>query len=191
MRSVGACRLLETARSPASKVCLAGRPGLLKDHRVKGPQAPWTLPYAQLRTVVEAVKKMSDALTAANMITNAMVINDITDAFITARQRRGHESEIAHLRAWLDWMERRHQTLVTTIESGLDVVKAQMAADGRRIAELERENAELQRHRDELQRRNEHYADLLIAAEAANREKATKLARVHIHGLPGLEMPYP
>ena len=125
------------------------------------------------------------------MITNDMAAYRFADLISNAQARRDYEGEIAHLRAWLDWMERRHQTLVTTVGPALDVVKAQMAADKRQIAELQRENAELQRQRDELQRRSEHYADLLIVAEAANREKATKLARVHIHGLPGLEMPYP
>ena len=127
---------------------------------------------------------MNDGYTAAAIITDAMAANQFAGLLSNAQARRDYEGDIAQLRAWLDWMERRHQTLVTTIGSGLDVVKAQMAADGRQIAELERENAELRRQNAEL-------AAGKKTAEDLRSEYAVKLSRVHAFGLAGLELPYP
>ena len=127
---------------------------------------------------------MSDALAAASMITNDMATYRFADLISNAQARRDYEGEIAHLRAWLDWMERRHQTVVRTVGDAVDVAKAQMAADGQRIAELERKNAELRRQNAEL-------AAAKKVAEDLRREYSTKLSRVYSFGLPGLEMPYP
>jgi hypothetical protein len=117
----------------------------------------------------------SDALTAAGIITQAMVINDIADTFTAANVRRDHADEVAHLRAWLDWTERRHQVMVSVCEKLVDVAKTGQANDRRRIAELERHNAEL----------TQKNADLAAAKKAAEDEKldwAMKYSRLHTYG---------
>lgn len=119
---------------------------------------------------------MSDALTAANIITHAMVANDIADTFTTARARRGYEGEIAHLQAWLDWMERRHQVMVGVCEQLLETAKSEQAKDRARIAELERQV-------DGLERNN---AELEAARKTAEAERLTcsiKLSYLRTYGV--------
>jgi pullulanase/glycogen debranching enzyme len=119
---------------------------------------------------------MSDALTAAGIITNALVINDIADAFTAVQRRNDYQSEVAHLRAWLDWAERRHQVMVGVCEKLVDAAKTEQAKDRRRIAELERQNADLTRQNDEL-------AAGKKAAEDLKNDYASKLIHLRTYGI--------
>jgi chromosome segregation ATPase len=119
---------------------------------------------------------MSDALTAASIINNALLLNDITDTFIAARARRDRDGEIAHLRAWLEWYERRHQAVVAALQPALEAAKAQ-------DVERERELAKLQRENHELRNQNAELAAGKKAAEDKAQETALKLAHWRLYGV--------
>ena len=72
-------------------------------------------------------------------------------ATLTAiRARRDYEGEIAHLRAWLEWYERRHHALTAALQPAIDAAKAQEVARERLIAKLQRENQELRSQNADL-----------------------------------------
>jgi hypothetical protein len=134
---------------------------------------------------------MSDAVTAANIITDAMAANQFAALVSNARARRDYEGEIAHLRAWLEWYERQRVALVALSEEAIRVGKAELAKSERKISALDRENQELRRKNDALQLQRDRYADLYKASDAANEKYSTQLARVAIHGMDGLKMSDP
>ncbi|MCB8883030.1 hypothetical protein ACELLULO517_22470 [Acidisoma cellulosilytica] len=93
---------------------------------------------------------MSDAITAANIITDAMFIRDMGATLTDIRARRDYEGEIAHLRAWLEWYERRHHALTAALQPAIDAAKAQEIERERLIAQLQRENRELRSQNADL-----------------------------------------
>jgi hypothetical protein len=119
---------------------------------------------------------MSEVLTAAGMITDALFINNITNTFTGIQARRNYQDEVAHLRAWLDWSERRHQVMVGVCEKLVDAAKAEQAKDRRRIAELERQN-------DDLTRQNADLAAGKTAAEGQMHDCLKKLCYLRAYGI--------
>jgi hypothetical protein len=134
---------------------------------------------------------MNDAITAANMINNALFMRDMGDTLVGLQARRDYQGEIAHLRAWLEWYERQRVALVALSEEAIRVGKAELAKSECKISALDRENQELRRKNDALQLQRDRYADLYKASDAANEKYSTQLARVAIHGMDGLKMPDP
>jgi hypothetical protein len=113
---------------------------------------------------------MSDAITAANIITDAMFIRDMGATLTAIRARRDYEGEIAHLRAWLEWYERRHHALTTALQPAIDAAKAQEVARERLIAKLQRENQELRSQNTDL-----------AAGKKAAEDKAQDFSRELLH----------
>ena len=133
-----------------NKVCLAAQPGILVDHLAKVPKALWTLLYGQPLTVAEAVKTMSDAITAANMINNALFMRDMGETLSALQARRDYQGEIAHLRAWLELYERQKAVLAAAAQEAVRIAKDDQAKYERQIAKLQRENQELRSQNAEL-----------------------------------------
>jgi cell division protein FtsB len=122
---------------------------------------------------------MNDAITAANIITDALFIRDMGTTLTAIRARRDHEGEIAHLRAWLEWYERQRVALVALSEEAIRVGKAELAKSERKISALDRENQELRRQN----------ADLAAGKKAAE-DKAQAAGRKLLHwDLYGVEPP--
>jgi hypothetical protein len=120
---------------------------------------------------------MTEILTAANIINNALLFDDIGETFRTARARRDQANEVAHLRAWLDFYEERHRALIAKLQPNLEAAKAQALEQERRIAQLERENAELRRQNGELE-------DAKNTAKASALDKGLQLAHWNLYGRP-------
>jgi transposase-like protein len=118
---------------------------------------------------------MSDAVTAANIITDAMAANQFAALVSNARARRDYEGEIAHLRAWLEWYERQRVALVALSEEAIRVGKAELAKSERKISTLDREN-------QELRRQNADLAAGKKAAEAKAHDNAMKLGHWYLYG---------
>jgi transposase-like protein len=118
---------------------------------------------------------MSDAVTAANIITDAMAANQFAALVSNARARRDYEGEIAHLRAWLEWYERQRVALVALSEEAIRVGKAELAKSERKISALDREN-------QELRRQNADLAAGKKAAEAKAHDNAMKLGHWYLYG---------
>jgi regulator of replication initiation timing len=125
---------------------------------------------------------MSDAVTAANIITDAMAANQFAALVSNARARRDYEGEIAHLRAWLEWYERQRVALVALGEEAIRVGKAELAKSERKISALERENQELRLQNDALQRQNADLAANKRAAEEKAQEASWQLIHWRIYG---------
>jgi hypothetical protein len=118
---------------------------------------------------------MSDAVTAANIITDAMAANQFAALVSNARARRDYEGEIAHLRAWLEWYERQRVALVALSEEAIRVGEAELAKSERKISALDREN-------QELRRQNADLAAGKKAAEAKAHDNAMKLGHWYLYG---------
>jgi transposase-like protein len=118
---------------------------------------------------------MSDAVTAASIITDAMAANQFAALVSNARARRDYEGEIAHLRAWLEWYERQRVALVALSEEAIRVGKAELAKSERKISALDREN-------QELRRQNADLAAGKKAAEAKAHDNAMKLGHWYLYG---------
>jgi transposase-like protein len=118
---------------------------------------------------------MSDAVTAANIITDAMAANQFAALVSNARARRDYEGEIAHLRAWLEWYERQRVALVALSEEAIRVGKAELAKSERKISALDHEN-------QELRRQNADLAAGKKAAEAKAHDNAMKLGHWYLYG---------
>jgi transposase-like protein len=118
---------------------------------------------------------MSDAITAANMINNALFMRDMGDTLVGLQARRDYQGEIAHLRAWLEWYERQRVALVALSEEAIRVGKAELAKSERKISTLDRENQELRRQNAEL-------AAGKKAAEAKAHDNAMKLGHWYLYG---------
>jgi transposase-like protein len=118
---------------------------------------------------------MSDAVTAASIITDAMAANQFAALVSNARARRDYEGEIAHLRAWLEWYERQRVALVALSEEAIRVGEAELAKSERKISALDREN-------QELRRQNADLAAGKKAAEAKAHDNAMKLGHWYLYG---------
>jgi transposase-like protein len=118
---------------------------------------------------------MSDAVTAASIITDAMAANQFAALVSNARARRDYEGEIAHLRAWLEWYERQRVALVALSEEAIRVGKAELAKSERKISALDHEN-------QELRRQNADLAAGKKAAEAKAHDNAMKLGHWYLYG---------
>ena len=122
---------------------------------------------------------MSDAITAANIITDAMAANQFAALVSNARARRDYEGEIAHLRAWLEHYERQKAVLAAAAQEAVRIAKAEQAKCERQIAEVQRENHELRSQN----------ADLAAGKKAAE-DKAQDFSRELLHWrLYGAERP--
>ena len=119
---------------------------------------------------------MSDAITAANIITDAMFIRDMGATLTAIRARRDYEGEIAHLRAWLEWYERRHHALTAALQPAIDAAKAQEIERERLIAQLQRENRELRSQNADL-------AAGKKAAEVLAQDRGMQLVHWRFHGV--------
>ncbi|MDE1905078.1 MAG: hypothetical protein KGH75_01325 [Rhodospirillales bacterium] len=109
---------------------------------------------------------MSNATTAANMITDAMAANQFAALVGNARARRDYESEIAHLRAWLQHYEQQQGVLKAAATEAIRIAKDYETT----IARLEAENHRLQ----------DQNADLAAGKKAAE-DKAQAAARQLLH----------
>jgi uncharacterized protein YhaN len=118
---------------------------------------------------------MSDAVTAASIITDAMAANQFAALVSNARARRDYEGEIAHLRAWLEWYERQRVALVALSEEAIRVGEAELAKSERKISALDHEN-------QELRRQNADLAAGKKAAEAKAHDNAMKLGHWYLYG---------
>jgi cell division protein FtsB len=125
---------------------------------------------------------MSDAITAANMINNALFMRDMGDTLVGLQARRDYQGEIAHLRAWLEWYERQRVALVALSEEAIRVGKAELAKSERKLSALERENQELRRNNVALQRQNADLAANKRAAEEKAQEASWQLIHWRVYG---------
>jgi hypothetical protein len=118
----------------------------------------------------------SDAITAANIITDAMAANQFAALVSNARARRDYEGEIAHLRAWLELYERQKAVLAAAAQEAVRIAKADQAKYERQIAKLQRENQELRSQNTDLA------AGKKVAEDKAH-DNAIKLAHWRLLGV--------
>ncbi|MCB8877426.1 hypothetical protein [Acidisoma silvae] len=118
---------------------------------------------------------MSDAITAANIITDAMAANQFAALVNSARARRDYEGEIAHLRAWLELYERQKAVLAAAAQEAVRIAKADQAKYERQLAKLQREN-------QELRSQNADLAAGKKAAEDTAQDRGMQLVHLRFHG---------
>jgi septal ring factor EnvC (AmiA/AmiB activator) len=116
---------------------------------------------------------MNDAITAANIITDAMAANQFAALVSTARARRDYEGEIAHLRAWLQHYERQQAVLASAATEAIKIAKDYETT----IARLEGENQQLRNQNAELSAGKK-------AAEDRAQAEGRRLVHWELYGAP-------
>ena len=86
---------------------------------------------------------MSDALTAASMISGDMAFYRLMDGLTAACARRNYENEIAYVQACNEWLARNLKRVCAANSTLVETANAREADYRRRIADLERQVADL------------------------------------------------
>ena len=125
---------------------------------------------------------MSDALTAANVILTALHVEDcaqIIQNIRTTRARRSYETDIAHVRAWNDWLSQNLDRVCAEYGKLVDTANEREAEYRRRIADLEEQNAGLQRENVRLEGKYRERDAQAIEHTETRRQAYNRLVEKH------------
>lgn len=125
---------------------------------------------------------MSDALTAASMVLNALHVEDcaqIIQKIGATRALRSFETDIAHVRAWNDWLRQNLDRICAEYVKLADTANEREAEYRRRIADLEQQNAALQTENARLEGQYRERDAEAVAHAATRREAYNRLVEKH------------